>query len=157
MNICKVVTPLISIFVLLWGVSQESQAVEPRTKAKPPCRIQISHAHISRSVLETNGYRAVKVDAFSKCNVPQSNVTLRVEIWKKGAFGNIRVARTITRSQGTTNPGRNVENFNTWRRCTSFAGTSYFGIANAKAFIQGTWQFAGDTYSLEIKPLACGT
>ncbi len=158
MNISKRASPLIAIFVFLFsGISQASIAVEPSKKPKPPCRIQISHAHISRSVLETNGYRAVKVDAFSKCNIPQSKVTLTVEIWKKGTFGNIQVARTVTRSPGTTNSGKNVENFNTWRRCVSFTDSSYFGIAYAKAFIQGKWQFAKDTYSLDVKPLACGT
>jgi len=157
-NNSKKAYPLIAVFVFLFlGISQASQAVEPSKKPKPPCRIQISQAHISRSVLETNGYRAVKVDAFSKCNVPQSKVKLTVEIWKKGTFGNIRVALTVTRSPGTTNPDKNVENFNTWRRCISFTNSSYFGIAYAKAFIEGKWQLAKDSYSLDVKPLACGT
>jgi len=158
MSYFKKASPLVAVFVFLFlGISQASQVVEPSKKPKPPCRIQISQAHISRSVLETNGYRAVKVDAFSKCNLPQSKVTLTVEIWKKGTFGSVRVARTVTRSPGTTSVGKNVENFNTWRRCISFTDSSYFGIAYAKAFIQGKWQFAKDTYSLDIKPLACGT
>ena len=148
---------IISYLVLISSLSQASSAIEPSKRPKPPCRIQISHAHISTSVLETNGFRAVKVNAFSKCNVPQSKVTLTVEIWKQGTFGKILVARSVVKSPGVTNPGRNVENFNTWRRCKSFTNSSYFGVAYAKAFIQGKWQFARDTYSLDIKPLACGT
>jgi hypothetical protein len=84
-------------------------------------------------------------------------VTLTVEIWKKGAFGKIEVARSVVKSPGVTYPGRDVENFRTWRRCKSLKVTEYYGVAYAKAFIQGKWQIASDTYSLEIEPLACGT
>jgi hypothetical protein len=158
MNISKKASPLIAIFVLLLsGVSHGSQAAEPSKKPKPPCRIQISHAHISDWILKNKGFRAVKVDAFSRCNIPQSRVTLTVEIWKKGAFGKIEVARSVVKSPGVTYPGRDVENFRTWRRCKSLKVTEYYGVAYAKAFIQGKWQIASDTYSLEIEPLACGT
>jgi hypothetical protein len=158
MNISKKASPLTAIFVLLLSaVSQDSQAVEPSKKPKPPCRIQISHAHISGWILKNKGYRAVKVDAFSRCNVPQSRVTLTVEIWKLGSFGKIEVTRSVVKSPGVTYPGRDVENFETSRRCKSVKETKYFGVAYAKAFIQGKWQFASDTYSLDIKPLACGT
>jgi hypothetical protein len=158
MNFSKKAVPLLAVFVLLLsGIPQSSQAIEPSNKPKPPCRIQISHAHISDWILKNKGYRAVKVDAFSRCNVPQSRVTLTVEIWKEGAFGRIRVARSVVKSPGVTYPGRDVENFDTSRRCQSQKETKYFGVAYAKAFIEGKWQFARDTYSLDIKPLACGT
>jgi hypothetical protein len=158
MNISKKASPLITIFVLLLsGVSQISQAVEPSEKPKPPCRIQISRAHISDWILKHRGFRAVKVDAFSRCNVPQSRVTLTVEIWKTGTFGKINVARSVVKSPSVTYPGRDVENFKTWRRCKSLKKTKYYGVAYAKAFIQGKWQIASDTYSLKIEPLACGT
>lgn len=45
----------------------------------------------------------------------------------------------------------------TSRRCKSSKETEYFGVAYAKAFIQGKWQYASDTNSSEIKPLPCGT
>lgn len=146
-----------TFFILLVGIPQSSVAIEPSKKSKPPCRIQISRAHISSWTLKHSGYRAVKVDAFSRCNVPQSKVTLTVEIWKVGTFGKIQVARTVVKSPGTTYPGRDVENFETLRRCKTLKKTKYYGVAYAKAFIQGKWQYASHTYSLEIKPLACGT
>ena len=139
------------------GFQQPSVANEPSKKPKPPCRIQISQAHISDWILKHRGFRAVKVDAYSRCNVPQSKVTLTVEIWKTATFGKIRVARSVVKNPGVTYPGRDVENFGTWRRCKSLKLTKYFGVAYAKAFIQGKWQFASDTYSLEIAPLTCGT
>jgi hypothetical protein len=126
-------------------------------KLKAPCRIQIGQAHISKSVFVTNGVRAVKVNASSICNVPQSRVSLTVEIWKHGKFGNLFVASTDTRSPSITYPGNQVDNFDTWRRCKNSEKTLYFGKAFAKAFIQGKWQFASDTYSLKPQPLKCGT
>ena len=154
----KKLTILILTFVsLIASSSQVSNAVEASTGPKPPCRIQIGQAHISSWIRANYGYPAVKVNAFSRCNVPQSKVTLTVEIWKNGTFGKTLVARSVVRSPGVVNPGRDVENLGTWRRCTSVKQTSYFGIAYAKAFIQGKWQFASDAYSLNIKPLACGT
>jgi hypothetical protein len=158
MNFSKKAVPLMAIFALLLsGGSRGAQAIEPSKKPKPPCRIQISHAHISDWILKNKSYRAVKVDAFSRCNVPQSRVTLTVEIWKEGTFGRIRVARSVVKSPGVTYPGRDVKNFDTSRRCKSLTETKYFGVAYAKAFIGGKWQFARDTYSLVIEPLACGT
>ena len=147
----------ISIAILIVGLPQSTDAIEPSNKPKPPCRIQISRAHISDWILKHRGFRAVKVDAFSRCNVPQSRVTLTVEIWKNGTFGKIKVARSVVKNPGVTYPGRDVENFGTWRRCKSLTVTKYYGVAYAKAFIQGKWQIASDTYSLEIQPLACGT
>ena len=158
MNISKRATSfIITCVILISTLPQASLAIEPSKKPKPPCRIQISHAHISDWILKNRGFRAVKVDAFSRCNVPQSKVTLTVEIWKTGTFGKINVARSVVKSPSMTYPGRDVENFKTWRRCKSLEVTKYFGVAYAKAFIQGKWQFASDTYSLEIEPLACGT
>jgi len=158
MHISTKVSLMVFILIIPFsGILQPLNANEPSKKPKPPCRIQISHAHISSWIFKHNGYRAVKVDAFSRCNVPQSKVTLTVEIWKQGTFGNIEVARTVVKSPRVTLPGRDVENFETLRRCKSFKETKYFGVAYAKAFIQGKWQFASDTYSLIIKPLACGT
>ena len=145
------------IALLLVSSPHVSTAAQTIKKPKAPCRIQISQAHVSSWILKHKGYRAVKVDAFSRCNVPQSRVSLTVEIWKLGTFGKINVARSVVKSPGVTYPGRDVENFETSRRCKSSRETKYFGVAYAKAFIQGKWQYARDTYSLEIKPLACGT
>ena len=147
----------ISLFICLGVTSSPANTLDATKNPKPPCRIQIAHAHISKSVFLRYGVRAVKVNASSICNVPQSRVTLTVEILKYGLFGPELVARTVTRVPGITNPGNKVDNFDTWRRCKSFEETRFFGKAFAKAFIQGKWQFASDTYSIELEPLKCGT
>jgi hypothetical protein len=147
----------ISLFVFLGIASSKANAVNSTNNPKPPCRIQIAHAHISKSVFLKYGVRAVKVNASSICNVPQSKVTLTVEIFKQSQFGPQLVARTVTRVPGITYPGNKVDNFDTWRRCKTFKETRFFGKAFAKAFIQGKWQFASDTYSIELEPLKCGT
>jgi len=148
---------LVQVVAITVATSSLSNAVDPSKQPKPPCRIQIGKAHISSWALAKYGYRTVKVNAFSKCNVPQSKVTLTVEIWKKGTFANTRVAYTVIKSPGITPPGRKVENFETLRRCETFDKNQYYGKAFAKAFIQGKWQYAQDTYSLDIESLACGT
>jgi hypothetical protein len=148
------VIPIAAITAIAPSVSNSA---ELSVRPKPPCRIQIGQPHISSWALAKYGHRAVKVNAFSKCNVPQSKVTLTVEIWKEATFGNTLVARTVVKSPRVTPPGGKVENLKTLRRCESYEETKYYGIAYAKAFIQGKWQIARDTYSLNIKPLACGT
>jgi hypothetical protein len=147
----------ISLFFSLGIPSLTANAEDSKNIPKPPCRIQIAHAHISKSVFLKYGVRAVKVNASSICNVPQSKVTFTVEIFKHGQFGPQLVARTVKRVPGVTYPGSKVDNFDTWRRCKTFKETRFFGKAYAKAFIQGKWQFASDTYSIELDPLKCGT
>jgi hypothetical protein len=153
----NLVIVLICFFICFGTVTNTANASGTPKKPKPPCRIQIGHAHLSKSVLAIHGVRAVKVNASSICNVPQSKVTLTVEILKYGLFGPQLVARTVTRVPGITYPGKKVDNFNTWKRCKNYEDTRYFGKAFAKAFIQGKWQFASDTYSFELEPLKCGT
>lgn len=156
-KITKTILSLITVVAVIAGAPSYSNAADPSKQPKPPCRIQIGKAHISSWALAKFGYRAVKVNAFSKCNVPQSKVTLTVEIWKIGKFTNTRVASTVIKSPSITPPGRKVNNLETLRRCKTFDDTQYYGIASAKAFIQGKWQYARDTYSLDIESLECGT
>ena len=146
-----------SLFICLGIASSTANALDSTKNPKPPCRIQIAHAHISKSVFLRYGVRAVKVNASSICNVPQSKVTLTVEIFKHGLFGPQLVARSVKRVPRITYPGNKVDNFDTWRRCKTFEETRFFGKAFAKAFIQGKWQLASDTYSIELEPLRCGT
>lgn len=40
--------------------------------------------------------------------------------------------------------------------CKNSQPSSYYGIAYAKAFIQGKWQYAGKTRSVNIRKLKCG-
>jgi hypothetical protein len=127
------------------------------TTAKSPCRIEVSMAHISKYIFLKTGKQAVKVDAFSKCNVAQSKVTLTVELWKVGNIGNHLVVLRAKRSPGVTLPGRQVENFTTFMFCKNNKLTNYYGVAYSKAFIAGKWQFARHVLSQKIVPIECGT
>ncbi|MFM1986871.1 MAG: hypothetical protein RIS18_1088 [Actinomycetota bacterium] len=132
------------------------QAANP-TSPKLPCRIEVSNAHISKDVWIKTGKRAVKVDAFSTCHLPQSRVTLTVELWKTGQPFNHFVFKTITRSPGVTSPRVRVENFNTYIFCKNRDLTFWYGVAYSKAFIGGKWQFARHVLSQKIEPIKCGT
>lgn len=127
------------------------------TSPKLPCRIEVSNAHISKDVWIKTGKRAVKVDAFSTCHLPQSRVTLTVELWKTGQPFNHFVFKTITRSPGVTSPRVRVENFNTYIFCKNRDLTFWYGVAYSKAFIGGKWQFARHVLSQKIEPIKCGT
>ena len=136
-----------------FATANQSQTSNP----KLPCRIEVSVAHISTDFFEKTGRRAVKVDAFSKCNVPQSKITLTVEIRKVGAFGSHLVWTTTVKSSGTTFPGNQVNNYGTYRICRNKTPTRYYGVAFSKAFIAGKWQYARHVLSREITSIQCGT
>jgi hypothetical protein len=147
---------LLTIFSFLFPTNGLAATDTPR-EPKPPCRLQISNAHISTYLIEKSGVRAVKVNVSSICNVPQSNVTITIEIWKTGLLGNHFVRRQTIHSSGSTFPGSRVDNLVTFKRCKDRSSTQYFGIAFSKALIAGKWQYARDTRSQFISVLKCGT
>ena len=147
---------LLSLFSLLIPTTAKAATGEPK-EPKAPCRLQISNAHISTFIFENKGLRAVKVNASSICNVPQSSVTVTVELWKTGLLGNHLVRRRTFYSAGTTLPNSRVNNFLTFKGCKDRDLTQYFGIAYSKAFIAGRWQYARHTQTKKIIPLNCGT
>lgn len=147
---------LLAILPLL--LSTPSNAAASRIKApKASCRIEIDNAHISTSLLKNLKVKYVKVNARSICNVPQQRVTLTVEIHKIGVLGNHFVDSHFTNPSDPRSSGFRVENQSTKALCISSQVTKYFGIAYAKAFIQGKWQYAGRTQSPKVVPLRCGT
>lgn len=151
----KITTTVGATFLLaitFFGIQSASPA-----SPKLPCRIEVSNAHISKDVWIKTGKRAVKVDAFSTCHLPQSKVTLTVELWKTGQPFNHLVLKTITRSPGVTSPRVRVVNFNTYAFCKNGDLTSWYGVAYSKAFIGGKWQFARHVLSQKIEPIECGT
>ena len=150
-------TRTLILLLTVFSMLNPGTAVAATNAPKAPCRLQISDAHISTSLLEKQGLRAVKVNASSICNVPQSNVTITVEIWKTGTLGNHFVAKRTINSAGTTFPNSRVNNFLTFKRCRDSDPTQYFGIAYSKAFIAGKWQYARHTQTKRIIPLKCGT
>jgi len=75
------------------------------TPPKTKCFIEVQNAHISTSILEQQGRLAVKVNATSRCNVPQSNVTLTVKIFKEGLGVAHLVAQRSTRADNPKSQG----------------------------------------------------
>lgn len=146
------------LIILLLLFSTPSNAATTRPKApKASCRIEIDNAHISTSLLKHRKLKYVKVNARSICNVPQQRVTLTVEIYKTGFFSDHFVDRFKTEEFSPQSSGLRVEISNAAVECKSNEMTRYFGIAYAKAIIQGKWQYAGRTRSDGITPLHCGT
>jgi hypothetical protein len=123
---------------------------------KATCRIEIDDAHISTSLLRNNGIRVVKVNAKSICNVRQERVSLTLEIYKVGRFSNYLTHRSRTNPNSSKSAGLVVKIQDLKVLCINSKASSYFGVAFAKAFIQGKWQYAGKTRSLNVVKLNCG-
>ena len=135
-----------------------ASAATPKPKeVKASCRIEIDNAHISASLLKNRKLKYVKVNARSICNVYQQRVTLTVEIYKTGKLSN-QLVRTFETKEGLpSSSGLVVKMNNALVRCRNTRETAYYGIAYAKALINGKWQYAGKTYSKSIILLNCGT
>ena len=135
-----------------------ASAATPKPKeVKASCRIEIDNAHISASLLKNRKLKYVKVNARSTCNVYQQRVTLTVEIYKTGKLSN-QLVRTFETKEGLpSSSGLVVKMNNALVRCRNTRETAYYGIAYAKALINGKWQYAGKTYSKSIILLNCGT
>jgi hypothetical protein len=149
---------LITALGILQLVTNVSSAATPKPKEiKASCRIEIDNAHISASLLKNRKLRYVKVNARSICNVYQQRVTLTVEIYKTGKISNQLVRSFATKEGLSSSSGFVVKLNNAVIRCRNTRETAYYGIAYAKALINGKWQYAGRTYSRSIILLDCGT
>jgi hypothetical protein len=84
-------------------------------------------------------------------------VTLTVEIYKTGKLSNQLVRSFETKEGLPSSSGLVVKMNNALVRCRNTRETAYYGIAYAKALINGKWQYAGKTYSKSIILLNCGT
>lgn len=127
--------------------------IEPRS----PCRIQVDQPHISTNLLRKENRRVVKVNAFSICNVPHSNVTLTVELWKEGLLTNHLVSRRVIYNKELVFPGDKVTNSKTYETCLNSRATSYFGVSYSKALIRGIWHYARHEQREKKVILKCGT
>jgi hypothetical protein len=135
-----------------------ASAETPKPKeVKASCRIEIDNAHISASLLKNRKLKYLKVNARSICNVYQQRVTLTVEIYKTGKLSNQLVRSFATKEDLSSSSGFVVKMNNAVIRCRNTRETAYYGIAYAKALINGKWQYAGRTYSKSIILLDCGT
>lgn len=151
----------IALSILLFAqVLQPSNAVPPIKSGqttKPICRIEIDNAHISRSELRFDGRRAVIVKARSICNVVQNQVTLTVNIYKVEKFGHPLLRSVSTDPNQPTSSGKIVKNFDALVDCKNYKRTKFYGIAYSKALINGQWNYAGRTRSVNTIEINCGT
>ena len=124
---------------------------------KPICRIEIDNAHISRHELKFGSRRAVIVKARSICNVIQEQVTLTVNIYKVEKFGHPMLDSISTDPLDPKSRGKVVTNYKNSIDCLNYKRTKFYGIAYAKALINGKWNYAGRTRSLKTIEINCGT
>ena len=146
-------------FVVFIGMSNVQAANDSSNPfPKPICRIEIDNAHISKSMFKRQIGKWVKINARSICNVYQQRVTLSINFYKVGEFGDHFIGHTFSTNEfSATSSGLIVEIKNAAVHCKDDRPTQYYGIAYAKAFINGKWQYAGNTRSPIIEKLLCGT
>jgi hypothetical protein len=125
-------------------------------KPKDLCRIEVSIPHISTFISQRQGIRAVKVNAFSTCNRPHSRVSLTVQLWKENLLLKQMLIQTVERHPKLVPAGMRVYNEGTFVPCLNFQSSHYYGVAYAKAMINGKWHFARSKVKIEIPPLNCG-
>jgi hypothetical protein len=128
-------------------------ATPPKTK----CFIEVQNAHISTSILEQQGRSAVKVNAKSQCNFPQSSVILTVKIFKEGLGAPHLVAQRSTRAENPKSKGFVVKNQFTFAYCKNTTKSKYFGVASARATIRGKSYITPPVWSEKTLELDCGT
>jgi hypothetical protein len=128
-------------------------ATPPKTK----CFIEVQNAHISTSILEQQGRLAVKVNAKSQCNFPQSSVILTVKIFKEGLGAPHLVAQRSTRAENPKSKGFVVKNQFTFAYCKNTTKSKYFGVASARATIRGKSYITPPVWSEKTLELDCGT
>jgi hypothetical protein len=130
------------------------------TKVTPPltkCFIRVDNPHISKSIKRVRGFEAVKVNASSKCNQDMSNISLTVEIIKKGFLRDYLVERQTLVIPGVVDANFRVKNSKTWRRCETSKFSSYYGVAYAQGVVNGKTLKTRRVLSSETLSLPCGT
>lgn len=101
------------------------------------CFIEIENPHFSTFLSETNGVRAVKINASSSCNRPISSLAFTVEIFKKGFLYPHRVAKETKIVARVIKANEIIYNKNTYVKCKNSEDTTYFGKAYSEATIYG--------------------
>lgn len=127
------------------------------TPPKTQCFIEVGNAHLSTSIRESSGKLAVKVNAISRCNVPQSKVTLTVKIFKVGAIKDHLVANESTRPSDSKSNGLVVKNQSTYAYCINSKESKYYGVAYSRAYIHGKLYVAPPVWTEKPVVLKCGT
>ena len=134
-----------------------SAAIPKPKEVKAPCRLEVADAHISKNTLKKEGKLAVKVVFKSICNLDQENLVIKVQIVKKGFFGNQPVTPIIVRKYPFVKANRWVLIKNIYAYCKNTKSTLFYGIAEAQAFVYGIRVFAPRAQSKKSTSIECGT
>jgi len=149
---------IFSCFALLMSSSSVANgAGSVVTPPKTKCFIEVQNAHISTSILERQGRLAVKVNAVSTCNVPQSDVILTIKIFKEGLGAPHLVAQRSTQANNPKSKGLVVKNQFTFAYCKNTTKSRYYGVASARATIRGKRYLTPPVWSEKTIELDCGT
>lgn len=158
----KLLTGILSILFLLansFPAYSDSAAnlVAPASYFKSGvCGLTVEDAHISTYLLKKGKGRQVKINVFSKCGLPQQQVSFIVEIWKSGMFGNHKM-RTFRRTiKHPPNP-RLVRYQAAKLTCKNYLPSIYYGRAQATAIINGKTFVSPWVVSEYLVPIDCGT
>ncbi len=141
------------LFAFNFIILAPGQAVTPPTSK---CNIRIDDPHISKSLLRTQGIRAVKINARSQCDKPMINLTLTVEIHKVGLFSDHRVRITSSIVRGFIAANQVIKNQKTYSVCISRKDSRYYGIAYATATINGKIMKTPKVISEKTLTFDCG-
>ena len=139
--------------ILLLQITPSSAVYLPRTN----CNIRVDDPHISKSIRLNKGFSAVKVNARSKCAVEMSNLSLTVEIYKKGFLRSYLVRETTRQISNQIPAGLVIKNKSTWIRCKSSRNSQYFGVAYASAYVLDKPASTLRVRSANTVSLPCGT
>ncbi len=140
----------------LIGISQSS-ALAAIPEKRPPCRLEVDNAHISSNIVKKETKLAVKVIFRSICNFDQHSLLMKLQIKKSGLIGDHPVSSVITRSFPFVRANQEILIQDIFIYCKNTRRTSFYGIAEAEAVINGTKVKASKTQSRKTEPLECGT
>ena len=145
------------IIVVLGTFSSFDQALAVVTPPATKCNIRIDDPHISKYILRTRGYLAVKVNARSTCDKAMRNLELNVEIYKVGLFRDYQVGKGVVQIQGLIYANKVIKNEKANTECVNQESSRYYGIAYASAIIDGQRRKTLKVTSAKTITLKCGT
>ena len=144
-------------FCFQTNASARGVSPAPSKIPKPPCRLQVEDPHFSGSLYKKKGFLYVKANVSSVCDSPQSQVTITVQLFKKGRFNNHLVAQRVFRSNKEVAPSLEISVKDVFALCVTKEPTRYETHAFSKALIKGEWQYARETKSHLTETIPCGT
>jgi hypothetical protein len=145
------------IIVLVGTFSSFDKALAVVTPPATKCNIRVDDPHISKYILRTRGYFAVKVNARSICDKAMRNLELNVEIYKIGLFRDYQVGKGKVQIQGLIYANKVIKNEKANTECVNQKSSRYYGIAYARAIIDGELRKTLKVTSAKTITLKCGT